>query len=310
MTIVRAPRPDKNYTVLSNEVLRDSRLSYRARGILVCILSRPDNWTTSSEALAREGVEGRDAIRTALQELEDTGYLRTVRKRAADGRWTYEKFIYETPGHTVDWKSVDGEPGGGEPGGGEPGDLRSNEKKEREEEPTPPKAARLATLPFPSDFGGSGEAPASSRQHRKKKRVHPDDWDKAPVVRAGDVMDAFKLEWSAVANDRPEFRMVPVYATEKACHSWLRNKFLAPRDGSKPWKPEDVLRLVQEFMRDVRYGAIAPKPGVNAWQMFQSSHTKYIHRVATPDAPMSNYEESDFAKARREETRKFLEGLT
>lgn len=181
-------------------------------------------------------------------------------------------------------------------------------KRETQEEPTPPKAARLATLPFPSDFGGSGEAPAPTRRHRKRV-VLSDEGGKPPVVRVGDVMDTFKLEWSGVCRERPEFAMVPVYATEKACHSWLRTRFFAPKDG-KVWKPEEVLRLVEEFMRDVRYGAITPKAGVNAWQMFQSSHTKYIHRVATPDAPMSNYEESDFAKARREETRKFLEGLT
>jgi len=100
--IRRAERPVDGYTVIRNSVLRDERLSYRARGLLVAVLSRPDNWRVSRERLAADGLEGRDAVNTALNELEAAGYLVRQREQHPDGRWTTELVIHDTP---VSWES-------------------------------------------------------------------------------------------------------------------------------------------------------------------------------------------------------------
>ena len=101
MSIIRSPRLESNFSVMSNAVIRDSRLSYRARGVLLEILSRPDNWRVSGDSLARSGKEGRDAILTALKELRDCGYIRMVRERKEDGTFVTNNYVYDTPQDVV-----------------------------------------------------------------------------------------------------------------------------------------------------------------------------------------------------------------
>jgi len=97
MSIKRAPRPQSHYTIISNDVLRDQQLSFRARGILASILSRPDNWRTDSESLARESKEGRTAILTALKELEEVGYLQRKKYQNEKGHWVTESLVFDKP---------------------------------------------------------------------------------------------------------------------------------------------------------------------------------------------------------------------
>jgi hypothetical protein len=97
MSIKRAPRPQSNFTIISNTVLRDNNLSFRARGILANILSRPDNWRTDADTLARESKDGRTAILTALKELELAGYLVRKKYQNDKGHWQTESTIYDKP---------------------------------------------------------------------------------------------------------------------------------------------------------------------------------------------------------------------
>ena len=110
MTIIRAERPSSKFAIIRNEVLQDERLSFRARGVLASILSRPDNWRCSAWDLATEGREGRRAILTALTELEDHGYLVRVKKQDEGGKWSTATYVYDMPVDKVvdkDTKSVD-----------------------------------------------------------------------------------------------------------------------------------------------------------------------------------------------------------
>ncbi len=96
--IRRGPRRADHFTILSNAVLNDSRLSFRARGVLMWLLSKPADWRTRSESIAGQSpTEGRDAIRTAMRELESLGYL--VRQKIQDdrGRWHTLQTIFEEP---------------------------------------------------------------------------------------------------------------------------------------------------------------------------------------------------------------------
>lgn len=97
--IKRAPRPDSGFLLIRNDVVRDRRLSYRARGLLCAMLSYPDNWQFNRDWLAGQSEgEGQGAVRTALRELERYGYLkRERRKDQLTGKFGWEHVLYDTP---------------------------------------------------------------------------------------------------------------------------------------------------------------------------------------------------------------------
>jgi hypothetical protein len=101
VSIRRAPRPEAHFLTVRNDVCRDDRLTYRSLGLLVAMLSYPDNWQFATERLAKgEGREGEKAVRTALKELERSGYLVRHRTKAANGRFTWEHVLHDTPQNT------------------------------------------------------------------------------------------------------------------------------------------------------------------------------------------------------------------
>jgi hypothetical protein len=66
---------DDHFTQIPNEWLRDTRLSFKARGLLALVMSHSRGWSLSINALAEQNQEGKDAIRSAINELERFGYL-------------------------------------------------------------------------------------------------------------------------------------------------------------------------------------------------------------------------------------------
>lgn len=86
------------YTVMSNHHLRNKNLSLKAKGLLSQMLSLPDDWDYTLKGLAAINKESVDAIRTAIWELEDAGYV--VRTRVRDERGCLrgcDYYVYEYP---------------------------------------------------------------------------------------------------------------------------------------------------------------------------------------------------------------------
>jgi hypothetical protein len=94
--IVRTKK-NKNYTTINNTVLRDERLSWRARGIAAYLLTMPDDWEISHDHLWKHGVEGRDAVLNAMRELEDAGYLVRTKFQDKKGKFQTVVVLHEEP---------------------------------------------------------------------------------------------------------------------------------------------------------------------------------------------------------------------
>ena len=93
-------RVEKNsgYTVMSNHHLRNRALSLKAKGLLSQMLSLPEDWDYTLQGLARINRESIDAIRQAIRELEQTGYIQRSRERDEKGRLRGADYvIFELP---------------------------------------------------------------------------------------------------------------------------------------------------------------------------------------------------------------------
>lgn len=89
---------NRDFTVIANSVFKDRKLSAKAKGILVEMLSLPENWDYTLKGLTTLFSDGIDSIRQGIKELEENGYIVRERKRDARGRLGgMEYVIYETP---------------------------------------------------------------------------------------------------------------------------------------------------------------------------------------------------------------------
>ena len=90
-----------HWTHIDNEVLQDSRLSYRARGLAAFLLSKPNDWDVSISRLAMgDGTEGQHSIRSAMKELITYGYASRARTQDARGRFQTQTHIADHPAFT------------------------------------------------------------------------------------------------------------------------------------------------------------------------------------------------------------------
>ena len=97
MSVFRVEK-NKGYAVMSNHHLRNHTLSLKAKGLLSQMLSLPEDWDYTLKGLAQINRESIDAIREAVRELEQAGYITRSRERDERGclRGTIYT-IYEQP---------------------------------------------------------------------------------------------------------------------------------------------------------------------------------------------------------------------
>ena len=74
-------KKEKNYTVLDNTFIKDERLSWKAKGLMTYLLSLPDDWTIHFSEIEKHSTDGKSALRTAINELKEYGYLKAEQKR-------------------------------------------------------------------------------------------------------------------------------------------------------------------------------------------------------------------------------------
>jgi hypothetical protein len=89
---------EENYSIpLHRAALRDSRLSWGARGLFAFMWDLPRGWILRSSHLAKMAPGGRDALRARLSELREVGALRIEKIQDEEGKLKGSRWVIVTP---------------------------------------------------------------------------------------------------------------------------------------------------------------------------------------------------------------------
>ena len=86
----------KGFTTINNDILNDTELSFKAKGLFSYLWSLPDDWVYYETEVAKHSTDGRGSVRSGLKELEEKGYLKRGRERNEKGQLV-----------NADWKLAD-----------------------------------------------------------------------------------------------------------------------------------------------------------------------------------------------------------
>jgi hypothetical protein len=196
VTAIRSVRAaEGKFVQISNAALQDKRLSWSARGILAFVLSLPPDQHLTAKWLESQAPNGREAVRSALQELERFGYYLRTRRPGIGGHWEWEQVISDArlTEESSQVAPCDGKPSDGYPSDGYPSDGKPSDKRPNTEDP--------------KDVGPIDMA---SRRARAKAASMP--WTVNNVIAA--VRRAVAIEFDAtVANDLTDGEALGLFFT-------------------------------------------------------------------------------------------------
>ena len=118
---------DRDFTQVDNALIGNTALSWRARGLLIYLLSKPHDWTVRTSQLIDAGPGGKDMVRGILSELADAGYIIRTTGRSVGGKFDgLDVEVHEIPQvATADGLSGPGGTGDGLSGPGEPASSKT-----------------------------------------------------------------------------------------------------------------------------------------------------------------------------------------
>lgn len=91
-------KKQNRFTIIDNKIIESKDLSWRAKGLLIYLLSRPENWQPNKQDLInRSPNEGKKGIDSALTELKENGYLILEKVTLKDKSIKYRYTVYEDP---------------------------------------------------------------------------------------------------------------------------------------------------------------------------------------------------------------------
>jgi hypothetical protein len=97
-TIFRVEKNKENpFVMIDRRVIENPKLSWKAKGLLAYLLSRPDNWVVRFRDLVKRAPDKAHTVRAAMKELRAAGHVKVEaeREKGRVKQWVYT--IHESP---------------------------------------------------------------------------------------------------------------------------------------------------------------------------------------------------------------------
>ena len=105
--IIRVSKDSENPYVMMNKLfLSETKLSWKAKGVLSYLLSKPDDWKVIIESLIKQSTDGECSTRSALKELKEFNYLQRYPVFIDKVIDHWESVVYEMPNQKQKIKSI------------------------------------------------------------------------------------------------------------------------------------------------------------------------------------------------------------
>ncbi len=227
--IYRKPAKDP-WTAIPNAVLEDTRLSWKARGMLCYMLSRPDHWEFHLKHLATLSVKDAEkAVKSAFKELVEIGYARLEYKRSDDGRHAKGKCyaVSEEPKRDSDETSPSRNVTVSKRHSDEKGSL-SNDLSE---------ILDLGESKKKTQNSQKSSSPKNTPQRMAKSKFCPADWEPTPEVRTWAATKFPLVDFDEALEAMRDYEYRDGHTNwDAALRTWIRRS----RGQSTHQKPEPV----------------------------------------------------------------------
>lgn len=105
--VIRVQKRPNNFVMMDKSFLEDTRLSYKAKGILAYLLSKPDNWKVIVGNLVNYSTDGKASVYAGLKELKECRYYEKIPIRDDKGHFIrWESTVYECPYPLTDFPEM------------------------------------------------------------------------------------------------------------------------------------------------------------------------------------------------------------
>jgi hypothetical protein len=112
----------QNFTMIDNAILRNTNISWKAKGLLCYLIHLPDDWQINLAHLELQATDGMDSLKSGMKELKDAGYIDHMTERDEKGKiLKHIWLIFQSPDLNQKWKTQQvGNPQVGNPQVGNP----------------------------------------------------------------------------------------------------------------------------------------------------------------------------------------------
>lgn len=86
-----------SFVTIDSTPIRDPRLSYKATGIMMYFVDKPEDWEFRLSHIIDSKTDGEKSVRSGINELKKAGYIVRVAFRKGGKVDHYEFFVYERP---------------------------------------------------------------------------------------------------------------------------------------------------------------------------------------------------------------------